>query len=85
MSPKIDAMLAKAIKEAQEERFPVIVTTRPGVRASELEEKGLALSQVIESISAICGTLSAGEVAAVAEMESVNTIEYDGQMHALGD
>jgi hypothetical protein len=84
MSTKISEELATRLEEAEAQAaMPVIVTLKPGAEVTELEHKGLKVRKVFESISAVAGTLTPAAAPGLAELEQVEKVEYDGEVHAL--
>jgi hypothetical protein len=87
MTTKIGSELLKQIEKAEKERtqheIPVLVTFVAGSDPRLLEQKGLRIRRIFDSISAIAGTLTAAEVSELAQLEQVMTIEYDGPVWAL--
>lgn len=69
-------------KEPQRE-IPVIVTVTAGVDPGMMQERGLAVQRVFRSISAASGTLTAAKIRELAQLDQVESIEYDGTMRAL--
>lgn len=69
---------AKQAKPQQE--IPVIITITDWARRAELEEKGLRVNHSFENILAVAGTLTCVEVDAVAQLDHVERIEFDGEV-----
>jgi len=88
MGTKIDAELARQLREAQttepHRAIPVIVTLNKGADVAELERRGVKVHGRYESISAVYGTVDASAVSQVEDLPSVKTIEYDGKATAFG-
>ena len=88
MSKKINARLLGVLKKAEREdpqrEIPVIVTTTSKVDPASLEQRGLKITHTFENIPAVSGTLAASKLKAVAELDQVESIEYDGEVRALG-
>ena len=76
-------MLEEAYAEAPEKEIPVIVTITAGSDVETLARKGLKVQRVFENVPAVSGTLTATEVRELAEVEQVEKVEYDGEVHAL--
>lgn len=87
MASKVDSTLQEQIDAAKRDDshlpIPVIVTVEPGTDLAILGKSGLHIERTIESISAICGTIEAEQVEAVAKLDQVSLIEYDGQVQAV--
>ena len=87
MTSKVDSTLQEQIDAAKRDEshraIPVIVTVAQGTDPSILGQSGLQIQRAVESISAICGTIKAEQVEAVAKLDQVSLIEYDGQTHAV--
>jgi hypothetical protein len=83
----MDDELLKQLKEAEEKEpqreIPVIITVQAGADLAALEQKGLRIQRVIESISAICGTLTAAEANELTLLDQVERMEYDGTVYAI--
>ena len=88
MSDKLDEELARRVKEAEmsapDREIPVIVTMTESGEIADLERIGLEVVHVIESISAVSGTLTAAEIRAAAEISAVERIEFDGEVRSQG-
>lgn len=89
MTTKVSDELLKQLGEAEREepqrKIPVIVTIKAGADPTTLEQKGLVIQRIFESISAISSTLTAAEVNELAQLDQVEVIEYDGSIWALSD
>jgi hypothetical protein len=87
MTTKMNEALSRQIEEAKtmesEREIPVIVTLRPNSDFSALEEQGVRIQHIFKNISAVRGTLTPAVASQVAELEMVELIEYDGEVHAL--
>jgi hypothetical protein len=87
MSSKISDQLLRQLEEAKKEdperAIRVIVTTAAGTDPTSLEQKGLKIDHIFDSISAVSGTLTVAEVNELAKLDQVKVIEYDGPMQAL--
>jgi hypothetical protein len=88
MSSKIDPQLLTQLnREARgnpAQTFPLIVTIQPGTRADSLTHRGLRIERIFEEISAVSVSANLEAVRALAKLEQVERIEFDGQMHTLG-
>jgi hypothetical protein len=87
MSAKISANLLKrldevAIADAHRE-IPVIVKVRTGADLAALEQKGLKIQRTFQNISAVAGTIPVGEVNTLAEVDEIESIDYDETAWAL--
>ncbi len=87
MSGKISDGLLKRLDETSitepQREVPVIVTLRGGADLAALEQKGLKIQRAFANIPAVAGTLVAADVNALAELDQVETIEYDETAWAL--
>ena len=87
MAEKIDVELLQEVERFEltepEREIPVIVTLNGWSRRAELEEKGLRVAHAFETISALSGTLKPAEVTDVAQLEQVESIEFDGEVRAI--
>lgn len=83
MTTKINAELSNECKRVAEtepqKEIPVIITVTDWERRSELEAKGLQVSHSFEGILAVAGTLTCAEVEAIAQLDQVERIEFDGE------
>jgi glutamate/tyrosine decarboxylase-like PLP-dependent enzyme len=84
---KIQPSLAKRVAvmklDRPEDVIPVIVTVAPGVDTAAMESRGLKVQRTLESVSAVAGTVAAGEIENLAALDEVRAIEYDGEIRAL--
>ncbi len=78
---KLEAVLASD----PQHKIPIIVTLNPGADISILDNKGMDIQRVIESVSAFAGVLSASEIEEISLLEEVNLIEYDGTVYGLSE
>jgi len=78
---KLEAVLASD----PQRKIPIIVTLNPGADISILDNKGMDIQRVIESVSAVAGVLSASEIEEISLLEEVNLIEYDGTVYGLSE
>jgi hypothetical protein len=89
MSGKIGDQLLKLLEEVRKEdperAIRVIVTTAAGTDPTALEQKGLKIDHIFDSISAVSGTLTAAEIHELAQLDQVEVIEYDGPVRALSN
>jgi hypothetical protein len=87
MTTKMNETLSRQIEAAKnvgpEREIPVIVTLRPNSDLSALEQLGVKIQHIFRNISAVRGTLTPAMANRVAELEMVELIEYDGEVHAL--
>ncbi len=87
MTGKLDEQLLIAIEDAENSEptreFPVIVILHSGADQAALGEIGMKIIHSIDAISAVSGTLTATQVREVEILSEVESIEYDGSMHAL--
>ena len=83
MASKLDGELNRLAKAEPERLVPVIVTLKPGADTKALQAKGLRIKQQLPLISGVSGTLTARDALAVAGLDDVIAVEFDGQMHAL--
>jgi hypothetical protein len=81
VSPEVSARVKGAIEESKE--IPVIVTLAPGSDPAVLEPTGMRVHRVMDNIPAVAGTVAGGAVRRLAELDEVQRVEYDGEMHAL--
>jgi len=88
MTSKISPQLLKELKAADrydpKRAIPVIVTLTDKTDLKALEKEGLKITHVFENISAVSGTLTTSGIKGLAQSEKVESIEYDGEVHALG-
>lgn len=84
---KIQSSLARRVLAMKLDRpddaIPVIVTVSPGVDTAALESRGLKVERALESVSAVAGTVSPGDIEGLAALDEVRAIEYDGEIRAL--
>jgi hypothetical protein len=87
MSEKINSELQAECENASQtephKQIPVIVTVNDWSRRAELEQSGLRVSNAFEIINAIAGTLTCDQVKALAELDQVQKIEFDGEVRAI--
>lgn len=86
MSGKITEELARRLAEADAEpdvQIPVIVTLSAGADPTTLEQQGFSVQRVFENIPAVAGTLTVAGARALADVDQIETIEFDGEAHAL--
>lgn len=90
MSTKISPELSQRLSElkaegaaASETELPVIVTIKEASDLTALKERGFKLDRAYENISAVSGTLPAAAVMPTAQLDEVEHIDYDGEVHAL--
>lgn len=87
MPAKISERLAQKLKEvgqaAAQEELPVIVDIKEGSDLAALKGKGLKIQHTYENINSVSGTLPAASVKALAQLDDVQQIDYDGETHAL--
>ena len=87
MTTKMNEALSRQIEEAKtmepQREIPVIITLRPNSDLSALEQRGVKIQNIFKNISAVRGTLTPAVANQVAELEMVELIEYDGEVHAL--
>jgi hypothetical protein len=84
MPAKISAELLQELKRFEQtepqREISVIITLNDWSKRGELEEKGLRVTHAFENISAVSGTLTPAEVEAVAQLDQVKLIEFDGEV-----
>jgi hypothetical protein len=84
MTAKINDELLQELKRARQSEpqreIPVIITLTDWAKRKELEAEGLRITHAFENISAVSGTLTPAEVEAVAQLEQVKIIEFDGEV-----
>jgi hypothetical protein len=80
ISPELLRECERTEQTEPQREIPVIITVTDWARRSELDEKGLRVSHAFENISAIAGTLTCAEVEAVAQLDQVEIIEFDGEV-----
>lgn len=87
MTKKINEEFLRQVEESQggepDQEIPVIVTVKPDTNLAALQEKGFKVNRSFSHISAVSGTLTAASARLVAELDQVELIEYDGEVHAL--
>jgi hypothetical protein len=81
ISPELARFLAD-LKGVPETEVPVIVTLVPDAGTTELEVAGLCIERRFELIPAVAGTIAASDLPALARLESVELIEFDGEVQA---
>jgi hypothetical protein len=81
MTTKINKELSQAMQQANPAtEIPVIVTLNGSINQAELAAQGLQISQVFELISAVSGTVRPAGITALAQLEQVKLIEFDGEV-----
>lgn len=87
MSTKISEELSRQLKEVGEsssqKELPVIVTVKDSSDLTALQKQGLKVHHTFDAINAVSGTLPAASVKALAQLDDVQQIEYDGETHTL--
>jgi hypothetical protein len=87
MSTKISEALARRLDEVasteSQREIPVIVTFRSGGDLAALEQKGLKIQRTFTNIPAVAGTIPPAAVNTLAELDQVETIDYDETAWAL--
>lgn len=87
MHPKLDDALRRQLDKARHGhahlQIPVIVTVAPGTDTAELERHGLKVYRIIDSPHAVCGTIEANRVAALAALDQVQALAHDGEARIL--
>jgi hypothetical protein len=87
MAEKISATVLKQLDEAAttdpRREIPVIVTIRTGADLAALAQKGLKIQRTFQNISAVAGTIPSANVNALADLDQVETIDYDETAWAL--
>ncbi len=87
MPAKIDARVAACVRDAETsgcaQEIPVIVTLRSSADVDALRAHGLRVRHVFADIAAVAGRVQTSQVTRLADLLSVERIEYDGEMHAL--
>ena len=61
----------------------VIVTLKAGANRESLQKTDLRIENVFENISAVSGSVSISGVNELAQLDEVELVEFDGEMHAL--
>jgi uncharacterized protein (UPF0216 family) len=85
ISEELLDQLTVILAENPQLEIPIIVTLHSGTDASILIENGMAIQQIIESISVVSGTLTASDIESLSELDQVELIEYDGTVYALDE
>lgn len=81
MIAKISNELLQATQQANPAAdIPVIVTLNGPINQAELAAQGLHISHVFDLISAVAGTVRPAGITALAQLEQVNLIEFDGEV-----
>lgn len=83
--------LSEALSQQMEEakgldprrEIPVIVTIKSGTDPAILTRLWLKIQHTFESISTVSGTLTAAEIAGLAQLSEIERIEFDGTVRAL--
>lgn len=87
MTTKMDEEFLRQVEESQitepQREIPVIVTIKPNTDLAVLQKKGLKVHRTFSHIPAVAGTLNAAAAHEVAQLDEVELIEYDGEVHAL--
>lgn len=90
MENAMDAALAQLLnqqaKSSPKTKWPFIVTLAPGPSSQEvsaLTALGFEVDNTFEAISAVSGKMTAAQALAVAALDNVVRVEFDGEMHAL--
>lgn len=86
MGAKIDDVLLEQVRAAEasdpDKEIPVIVTIRPGAAVEGLSLQGLVVKRVFNAIPALSGVIAARAVHALQDLDEVERVEYDGNIHA---
>ena len=89
MGKKLDEHLTRVLTEAEnsssEHLVPVIVSLKPGTDTGSLREHGLEIEHAFENISAVSGKIRLADLVRLETLEQVEKIEFDSQMHAIGN
>lgn len=87
MAEKISSELAERLEDLRRtgsnDKVPVIVTLKAGTDQSVVEDAGLTVENVLDSISAVSGSGSISVVNRIAQLDEVEVVEFDGEMWAL--
>jgi hypothetical protein len=83
---KIDKVLTEQMAASRDtaERFPVIVTLNKTEDRARIQERGIELKLLSESIAAFSAQLTAAEIAVLDNQPDVRLIEADQKAHAIG-
>lgn len=68
-----------------DDEVDVIVTLKPDTDLSSIEQLGLKVSRVFESISAVAGTIQVSKVEGLSKLDTIMFIEYDGKVFIQHD
>lgn len=84
MDQKISQELVERIGQLRDqEAVRVIVTLKSGTNRDILNGTGIQVENVLESVPGVSGTVSVSGVAKLAQLDEVELVELDGEMHAL--
>lgn len=83
LSKELVEHLVEAESTEPSREIPIIVMATSHEGLSELERAGFTPERVLEHIPAASGKASTRTVRAIAAIEGIESIDYDGQMHAL--
>jgi len=87
MPTKLRGELAREVALAKvaghSTRIPVIVTLAAGADVSSLQRIGLEITHIYENIRSVAGKISAEDIRQLEDLEQVESIEFDGEVHAL--
>lgn len=75
-------LVARRAEAAGDQELPVIVTVAPDAPLADLEQAGLRVTDRLDFISAVSGSIRAGALVRLAELASVHYIEHDGPVQA---
>jgi hypothetical protein len=86
MNPKISDEVARQLEKAGSAgELPVVVKVKDHANLALLEQKGLRIERKFENISDVAGKMPAAAATQIADLDFVERVEYDGEMHALGE
>lgn len=81
MSPELARDLQALVHQQPDLKLPFIVTLAPG--ASMHDRLPFKPTQTVETIRMVAGEMTARQALELARHAEVETVEFDGEMHAL--
>lgn len=80
---RLMTLLNRLEAKGLQEEIPVIVTIKPETDLTKLESKGLKIGFKSALASIVSGTIPSTNARKLAELNEVEKIEYDAEMHAI--
>ncbi len=81
MTPQLARLLTTLAQRKPAHLLPFIVTLAPGARAAEVVP--FTPTQTVDIIRMVAGEMTAGQALALARDPQVESVEFDGQAHAI--